>query len=68
MPWIDGQEFTILTPNGRKVLTGKNFFEKLAFHSVDYAKGYLSPESIISYGVGTGVAFLTGGNIMAGLQ
>ena len=62
---MEGQEFTIITPNGKKVLTGKNF-EKLAFHTIDLTKSYLSPESIVSYGVGTGVAFLTGGNITAG--
>ena len=65
-PWVESQEFTIITPEGRKVITGKSYLEKLVYYSKEYAKGYLNPETIISYGVGTGAAFLTGGNVMAG--
>ena len=65
-PWVNSQEFTIITPEGKKVLTGKSYLEKLVYYSKEYARGYLSPETIIAYGVGTGVAFLTGGNVMAG--
>lgn len=65
-PWIEKQVFTIITPKGKQVITGKSFFGILAHHAVEYAKSYMNPETIVSYGVGTGVAFLTGGNVMAG--
>ena len=65
-PWIEQLEYSFVTDEGRKVLTGKNFARRLFFRVNEIAKNYVNPESIASYGAGVGVALLTGGNIMAG--
>ncbi len=65
-PWIEQQEYSFVTDEGRKVLTGKNFARRLFFRINELAKTYVNPEGIASYGAGVGVALLTGGNIMAG--
>ena len=65
-PWVSNQEFTLLNDKGRPILTGKSRLERVAWCTKEIAKKIISPENIISYSVGTGVALVTGGNLMAG--